>query len=817
MSTALSKFRAFLRKRTDTSQAVAGAAVLPCCETLEPRLMLDATGPSSAELFEYAEWHVDNPSYSGNAFDVIADVDFTHAGSGETITTQMFYDGNDDWKFRFTGTETGTWNYTTSSSDGDLDGLTGSISINPNSDPEALGFLVAAGQKYAWQVGNDGDLRAIPKITYARNPETWFWGKDNSPTNNLNSYFAPALDEASNLGYDTWWTNMRHAWFQWDAWSWNDHNNVNPDLTVFRMLDNHIQDVHDRGLALDIRMWGDSAHAWSAEGLPGGINGEVDQRLQRYIAARLGALPGWGLSYGYDLEEFMTESSVNTWATYMNDHMAWPHLIWARRFYSSVTVASNDDRPSDANDCYNDAISRFNEAANDGRPVLFERNFDDSRWSHDRVRRGMWAFAMAGGAAAHYTDQVAPDVDTFGEFWNGHERLLLDMQPNNGLSNDSDTWVIESPSQQSLVAYRRGNASSIQLNLSGYGGSRAAVAVDTKSDYSEVDLGVLSASNQTVDLPYSSEWAIAVGDFGDTPDDTTPPTQVDGLSANAVSASQIDLTWNAASDPESGVSSYNVYRDGAQVANVGGTSYSDTGLSAETTYTYEIAAVNGAGLEGAKSSPVSETTDSVTLRPPDNPADAVAGIEYEVFDGSWSSLPDFDSLTAVETGVMDVIDLTPERDGTDNFAMRWTGYVEVPTDATYTFYTASDDGSQLFIGETMVVDNDGLHGVQERSGTIGLEAGQHAMTVTFFEKTGGEAIDVRFEGGGLSKQEIPAGNLFYVGEGNQNPVAADDSAGTTEGTPVTIDVLGNDSDPDGDPLTVDSVTQGSNGSVTNNG
>ncbi|MES9994162.1 MAG: Ig-like domain-containing protein [Candidatus Thiodiazotropha sp.] len=52
-----------------------------------------------------------------------------------------------------------------------------------------------------------------------------------------------------------------------------------------------------------------------------------------------------------------------------------------------------------------------------------------------------------------------------------------------------------------------------------------------------------------------------------------------------------------------------------------------------------------------------------------------------------------------------------------------------------------------------------------------------------------------------------------VGAVNDAPVATDDSVGTDEDTPVTVDVLPNDSDPDGDTLSVLSVTQGSNGSV----
>jgi len=52
---------------------------------------------------------------------------------------------------------------------------------------------------------------------------------------------------------------------------------------------------------------------------------------------------------------------------------------------------------------------------------------------------------------------------------------------------------------------------------------------------------------------------------------------------------------------------------------------------------------------------------------------------------------------------------------------------------------------------------------------------------------------------------------------NHPPVANDDPASTAEDQPVTVYVLENDSDVDGDTLTVDSVTQGANGAVTNNG
>jgi VCBS repeat-containing protein len=56
-----------------------------------------------------------------------------------------------------------------------------------------------------------------------------------------------------------------------------------------------------------------------------------------------------------------------------------------------------------------------------------------------------------------------------------------------------------------------------------------------------------------------------------------------------------------------------------------------------------------------------------------------------------------------------------------------------------------------------------------------------------------------------------------VPDENENPVAVDDSASTDEGEPVTIDVLHNDSDGDGDPLDVVSVSDPSNGVAVVNG
>src|SRR5207245_3773127 len=67
------------------------------------------------------------------------------------------------------------------------------------------------------------------------------------------------------------------------------------------------------------------------------------------------------------------------------------------------------------------------------------------------------------------------------------------------------------------------------------------------------------------------------------PPDTTPPTVPTGLTATAVSSSQINLSWTASTD-NVGVTGYRVYRGGTQIATTSTPSYANTGLSPSTTY-----------------------------------------------------------------------------------------------------------------------------------------------------------------------------------------------------------------------------------------
>jgi uncharacterized repeat protein (TIGR01451 family) len=96
--------------------------------------------------------------------------------------------------------------------------------------------------------------------------------------------------------------------------------------------------------------------------------------------------------------------------------------------------------------------------------------------------------------------------------------------------------------------------------------------------------------------------------------DVTPPSAPTNLSAPAVSASQVTLTWTASTDNVA-VAGYRILRGGASVGTSTQTTYTDTGLSPSTTYTYTVVAYDAANNSSAPSQGLSVTTAAVSTGP----------------------------------------------------------------------------------------------------------------------------------------------------------------------------------------------------------
>ncbi|MEK6570796.1 MAG: PA14 domain-containing protein, partial [Bacteroidota bacterium] len=147
-----------------------------------------------------------------------------------------------------------------------------------------------------------------------------------------------------------------------------------------------------------------------------------------------------------------------------------------------------------------------------------------------------------------------------------------------------------------------------------------------------------------------------------------------------------------------------------------------------------------------KGHPVSEVVErefrKVEPRPSVSEKDLGQGLRYKYYEGEWDRLPEFEKLQPAASGISSELDLKMRRRD-EKFALRFTGYLTVPEDNVYMFSLTSDDGSKFYIGDQLVIDNDGLHGSLEKQGYVALAKGAHPITITYFNKLGGKELDLR--------------------------------------------------------------------------
>ncbi len=147
------------------------------------------------------------------------------------------------------------------------------------------------------------------------------------------------------------------------------------------------------------------------------------------------------------------------------------------------------------------------------------------------------------------------------------------------------------------------------------------------------------------------------------------------------------------------------------------------------------------------------------------------------------TLPNFAAFTPSRVGVVPSAEYVPENTVTypatqaDGFSLQYTGYLLIPADGTYSFYTASDDGSTMYLGGTQVViDNNRGQGITTRTGPpIALLAGLHEFTVQFAEGNGGYG---NYVGWGTADGTIPMDPAAVYTAGN-NTTTAHGGAPTT--------------------------------------
>ncbi len=161
----------------------------------------------------------------------------------------------------------------------------------------------------------------------------------------------------------------------------------------------------------------------------------------------------------------------------------------------------------------------------------------------------------------------------------------------------------------------------------------------------------------------------------------------------------------------------------------------------------------------AMSSVVERTFEKVEPRKAAAGVSARAGLNYELVLGDFDRVPKFESFPDRIRGECLGLDLS-KATAPNHFAMRFTGYLDVPRDGVYTLTLGSDDGSVLSLDGGVLIDHDGLHSYEEKSATVALAKGLHPLGVSFFEKSGGYDLKLFWSTPGGKKQAVPVGAMM---------------------------------------------------------
>ncbi|MDD2237233.1 MAG: PA14 domain-containing protein [Kiritimatiellae bacterium] len=228
-------------------------------------------------------------------------------------------------------------------------------------------------------------------------------------------------------------------------------------------------------------------------------------------------------------------------------------------------------------------------------------------------------------------------------------------------------------------------------------------------------------------------------------------------------------------DPDSDLAEVRVWLDGegSQTAGLqtGNVYRCAWGPLPEGVYRYHVTATDYSGLCVTS---VTRCFNVQDVRAPDEaPVTPVHGLLYRYYEGGgWTNLPDYSEQTPIHEGRVLDLTLSSVSKREEDYGIAYEGFLYAPTSGVYLIELTSDDGSRLYIGDQVVVNNDGVHGARCLSGSIGLGCGYHRLRVDYFNADGGASIGIacrRFSAEGYYVSVYT--NLFREESAFTNPVA----------------------------------------------
>jgi large repetitive protein len=238
----------------------------------------------------------------------------------------------------------------------------------------------------------------------------------------------------------------------------------------------------------------------------------------------------------------------------------------------------------------------------------------------------------------------------------------------------------------------------------------------------------------------------------------TAPAKPTSIVAQAVSYNKVKVNWTNNATTQTG---FEIYRATGingpwaivNTAAANATSWTDSNsVQPSTKYYYKVQAINQYGGSGYDTA-------------------SIGGLVYNFYQGVFDPLINYDSAATpvVSSGIINNFLLTPAGSVTTDFGFLFAGRIHIPKSGTWTFYTTSDDASELFVNgyswSNVVVNNNFQQGLTQRSGTITLAAGTYPFYVGYEQTGGGFGLSVAWAntGAGIAQSAIPDSAFYYPG------------------------------------------------------
>jgi predicted esterase len=248
------------------------------------------------------------------------------------------------------------------------------------------------------------------------------------------------------------------------------------------------------------------------------------------------------------------------------------------------------------------------------------------------------------------------------------------------------------------------------------------------------------------------------------------PSAPASLTLTSINEQGLTMKWNKPTTNYS-LRRYMVYSGTNLLGYSMDTTFFYTGMTPGTNYAFTVQLEDTNGNVSGKS-------NTVFL------AYSGQGLFANRYDGYWTTIPSFQGRSPKTQGwvaqpsitngsgttVSNLLtgnDLLIGKTSKDSFSVYFRGYINIATAGTYTFYLKSDDGSKLYIGDSLIVSNDGAHdNTNDKPGTYAFSGtGWFPFRVDYLEIGGNQSLVTSYSGPSFSEKAIPSSVLATTSAG----------------------------------------------------